>query len=399
MKPLGLYLHIPFCVRKCLYCDFVSYAGKEARLPEYFAALRREWEWYRRQEWFAEYSPATLYVGGGTPSLATAELLQIAKMLFGAPLREATIEVNPGTITLAQLQQLRQAGFNRLSIGVQSLHDGELKILGRIHTRAEAIACYQAARQAGFRNINLDLIFGIPGATLESWQATLQAAIALEPEHLSTYNLTLEAGTPFWELRQRGQLRLPDEDQQLEMYQTGIAALTQAGYEHYEISNFARPGQRCQHNQIYWRNEAYLGLGAGAHSYLNGCRYWNYADLETYWGRSAKALLWRPKQSFGTPSVPATVAGSERLDLAGEIGETVMLNLRLLDGLDLTAFQQRFGQSLATLFAKPLDKLRALDLVELAEQRLRLTPKGICLSNEVFQEFIFTTPPHPPLLN
>jgi len=225
----------------------------------------------------------------------------------------------------------------------------------------------------------------------------------LQPEHLSTYNLTIEAGTPFWEQQQQGKLTLPDEDLQLAMYQFAIATLTRAGYEHYEISNFALPGYRCQHNQIYWRNEEYLGLGAGAHSYLKGCRYWNYADLETYirslvshtsrLTEDAANGTWAVQQGEAANETyalhnPPTVAGAERLDLPGVIGETVIMNLRMLEGVDMTAFQRRFGQVFEVLFAKPLDKLLALNLVEFSGKWLRLTPKGIYLSNEVFQEFV-----------
>jgi oxygen-independent coproporphyrinogen-3 oxidase len=387
--PLGFYIHIPFCVRKCLYCDFVSYAGKEHLVQAYFEALRREWKWYRHYDLLSEYKLYTLYVGGGNPSLVTEELAAFFQayheMLPLERFHEVTIEVNPGTISFSQLQRLYRAGFNRVSIGVQSFHDEELSTLGRIHTRAEALACFHAARRAGFRNISLDLIFGIPGSTLETWESTLHETLALQPEHISTYNLTIEAGTPFWELHQQGKLKLPDEDLQLNLYQSGIATLNRAGYEQYEISNFALPGYRCWHNQIYWHNEEYLGLGAGAHSYLKGYRYWNHADLETYIDRSAKTSVWRPKQRFGTPG---TVEGAERLDLSGTIGETVIMNLRMLEGIDMTAFQQRFGQSFEVLFAKPLDKLLALNLLEFSGTRLRLTPKGIHLSNEVFREFI-----------
>jgi oxygen-independent coproporphyrinogen-3 oxidase len=302
---------------------------------------------------------------------------------------ESTIEVNPSTISFSQFQQLHQAGFNRVSIGVQSFHDRELRVLGRIHTSDEAIACFQAARRAGFRNVSLDLIFGIPDSDLTTWRASLDTTISLKPEHISTYNLTIEEGTPFWEHKQQGQLTLPDEDLQLEMYRSGIMVLTKAGYEQYEISNFALPGHRCHHNQIYWKNEEYLGLGAGAYSYLKGRRYWNYTDLETYIHSCLDG------HHFGSGAhledsilSPPTTAGEERLDLLNIIGETIIMNLRMLEGIDITTFDQRFGQSLETLFAKPLEKLRSLELIEIQNDHLRLTKKGIALSNEVFQEFV-----------
>ncbi len=400
MKPLGRYIHIPFCVRKCLYCNFVSYTGKDEDVQRYFEALGRELRWYQQPGFPAEYCPYTLYIGGGTPSLVTQELVMFLQaycdLLPFESFREATIEVNPGTISFSQLQQLSQVGFNRVSIGVQSFHDEELRTLGRIHTRDEAIACFHEARRAGFRNISLDLIFGIPDSTPETWESTVNTAMALQPEHLSTYNLTLEEGTPFWKRAQQGDLCLPDDDLQLNMYTSGITALTQAGYEHYEISNFALPGYRSQHNQIYWRNEEYLGLGAGAYSYLKGRRYWNYADLESYIaayldeqldGHHLRGGVHLEDSMFSPPSI----AGEEQLDLPGTMGETVIMNLRMLEGVDMAAFGRRFGDTLESVYAGSLDNLLALELIEIRDHHLRLTPKGLYVSNEVFQEFISNT--------
>ncbi len=389
MNPLGLYIHIPFCVRKCLYCDFVSYPGKEHYIQEYFEALRRELEWYIHNGFLSEYKGYTLYVGGGTPSLASEELVMFLgsyhDILTCESFHEATIEVNPGTISFSQFQQLHQAGFNRISLGVQSFYDKELRTLGRIHTSEEAIACFHAARRAGFRNVSLDLIFGIPDSDLTTWKSSLNTALSLSPEHISMYNLTIEEGTPFWEQLQQGQLTLPDEDLQIDMYKSGIAALTEAGYEQYELSNFAVPGYRSQHNQLYWRNEEYLGLGAGAYSYLKGRRYWNYADLETYIAQSTNG-----KKVFHNihGPYPPTVEGEERLDPPGMIGETIIMNLRMLEGVDLPAFEYRFGYSLESLYTESIENLRSLGLIEIQNNHLRLTPKGFYLSNEVFQEFV-----------
>jgi len=335
--------------------------------------------WYLQQGFWSEYSPATLYVGGGTPSLAIPELLAwLAKYRESRVLnaaQEVTMEVNPGAISAAQLQQLVQAGFTRLSIGVQSFHDEELRILGRIHTRDEAFACVQAAREAGVQNLNLDLIFGIPEADRMMWVSSLKTALALEPEHLSLYNLTLEEGTPFWQQSQQGELTLPSEEVQLDMYETGMTMLTCAGYEQYEISNFARPGYRSQHNQIYWQNGEYVGLGAGAYSYLKGRRYWNHADLQHY------LTAWLNEQH------PA-VAGEERLSPAEQIGETIIMNLRMLEGIDLERFRRHFGQALETLYAETIEKFSALGLLEIQDNRLRLTSKGLFLSDEIFQGFV-----------
>ena len=391
MSKVGLYIHIPFCVRKCLYCDFVSYVGKESDVGRYFEAVHQEFTWYLQHAFFSEYKPVSLYIGGGTPSLVIEELVAFIqahqKILSSESLREMTIEVNPGTIYFSQFQQLRQVGFNRVSIGVQSLHDTELRTLGRIHTSEEAVMCVDAARRGGFENISIDLIFGVSGSNLMKWKSTLTHVISMNPEHIAIYNLTIEENTPFWEQQQQGILLLPDEDLQLEMYKVGVATLTQAGYEHYEISNFALPGYRSQHNQIYWRNEEYLGLGAGAHSYLKRRRYWNDVGLESYITRNLSTAKTHNAHN-GSILYPPPVEGEERLDMKGRIGETVMMNLRLLEGVNLSTFQHRFGQSLESLYTEPLEKLCSLELIEIIENHLRLTPKGILLSNEVFQEFV-----------
>lgn len=389
MIPLGIYLHIPFCVKKCAYCDFVSYSGKEEYIDAYFDALCQEFDWYVQRHLFDDYRPITLYVGGGTPSLTTTEVIRflrkLERFLAFKNLQERSIEVNPGTITFAQCQQLRQAGFNRVSIGIQSLQNDELKTLGRVHNREEAIDCVHSARDAGFENISIDLIFGVPGSDLTRWQSTVEQAIRLDPQHLALYNLTIEEQTPFWHLQQQGKLTLPDEETQLAMYEFGISRLQAAGYEQYEISNFALSGCRSQHNQIYWHNETYLGLGAGATSYINGCRYTNTPALETYLAGAASIAA---GQNQADALYPPTVIAAERLDREGTLGETIMMNLRLLEGIDLTAFQQRFGVNLEDEYANTLDKLQALNLLEIQGNHLRLTSKGVLLSNEVFQEFL-----------
>ena len=383
MTPIGLYVHVPFCVRKCAYCDFASYSGRDADLPAYMDALAREAAWHATRGAFDEYAVRTVYVGGGTPSLAAdrlADFLAAHRMWLFPNAEEITIEANPGTIGLPGLRRLFDAGCNRLSIGLQSLHDRELRTLGRIHSRDDALRCVQAARQAGFRNLSLDLMFGIPGATLADWLATLRETIALAPEHVSAYNLTIEAGTPFAELREQGKLNVPDDDAQAEMYDAAVAELAAAGYEQYEISNFARPGFRSQHNQIYWRNEEYIGLGAAAHSYLRGCRYWNASALDDYLARSRSDA---PPSDF-----PPTVDGHETLDLAGTMGETMMMQLRLRDGVDLRQFQRRFGLSIEAVYGEQIAELCAEGLLEIDQTRLRLTTRGVRFANEAAQRFL-----------
>lgn len=383
MTPIGLYVHVPFCVRKCAYCDFASYSGRDADLPAYMDALAREAACHAARGVFDEYAVRTAYVGGGTPSLAAdrlADFLAAHRMWLFPNAEEITIEANPGTIGLPGLRRLFDAGCNRLSIGLQSLHDRELRTLGRIHSRDDALRCVQAARQAGFRNLCLDLMFGIPGATLADWLATLRETIALAPEHVSAYNLTIEAGTPFAELREQGKLNVPDDGAQVEMYDAAVAELAAAGYEQYEISNFARPGFRSQHNQIYWRNEEYIGLGAAAHSYLRGCRYWNASALDDYLARSRSNA---PPSDF-----PPTVDGHETLDLAGAMGETMMMQLRLRDGVDLRQFQRRFGLSIKAVYGEQIAELCAEGLLEINQTRLRLTMRGVRFANEAAQRFL-----------
>ena len=393
MKPLGVYLHIPFCVRKCAYCDFVSYSGRDADIPRYVDAVAQELRWYRERGLFDDYAAQTVYVGGGTPSLAAEPLAAFFERFQDTLLAnatEVTVEVNPGTIGLPGLRRLFQAGCRRLSIGAQSFHDDELQTLGRIHSIREAETCIEAARRAGFRNLSLDLMFGIPGSTLADWKQNMRRALDFAPEHLSAYNLTIEENTPFGTQQQDGTLRLPDEETQLAMYDSAIDMLAAAGYEQYEISNFARPGYRSQHNQIYWRNEEYLGLGAAAYSYLNGCRSWNESSLDAYFAAISPDTV-RPSAWKG---YPPTVAGQERLNAEAMMGETVMMCLRLCDGLNLAWFQQRFGQMFERLYAPQIAQLTADGLLELTPTHVRLTPRGMRLANDALQQFLALPSPY-----
>jgi oxygen-independent coproporphyrinogen-3 oxidase len=281
----ALYIHIPFCQRKCNYCDFVSYAGKEGLIDGYVDALIRELESLRS----TVHDPlSTIFFGGGTPTLLEprhfGQIINtiICHLSLDIGHSELSVEANPGTADIKKLRALRQLGLNRLSIGVQSFNDQHLKTLGRIHDSATAKRFYQDARDAGFDNINLDLIFALPGQNLNEWKADLEQAIELKPEHLSTYNLQIEEGTPFYSAFRIPNSALPSEDEELSMYEHTIETLTANGYRHYEISNFAKPGFECQHNFVYWRNGNYLGVGAGAHSHINGQRWSNPNCVEEY---------------------------------------------------------------------------------------------------------------------
>ena len=374
-SPLGLYLHIPFCRAKCNYCDFNSFAGQEALFEEYTSALVREMEQARGSR------VRTVYVGGGTPSVLPlpllARILRRARALFALEAgAEISMEANPGTVTLDMLAELRALGVNRLSLGVQSLDDRELRLLGRIHSAAEAVEAFAAARQAGFDNINLDLIYNLPRQSLATWRRTLQGAVALEPDHLSLYALSVEEGTPLARQIARGALPQPDPDLGAEMYETAQEMLARAGFVHYEISNWARGEEHCcRHNLGYWRNEAYLGLGAGAHSWRDGRRWANIASPARY----TAALL----------AGERPLASKEVINAELEMGETMMMGLRLLqEGVAYERFRARFGCDLRQRYARELADLDQLGLIEIGPERLRLSRRGRLLGNQVFLRFL-----------
>jgi oxygen-independent coproporphyrinogen III oxidase len=384
---IGLYLHIPFCTAKCGYCDFNSYAGHEHMIPSYAdtlvkdAALWRDALTGRRVE--------TVFVGGGTPSLNPVD--ETAKILAGmrstfriAPDAEIALEANPGSITTEYLRGLREIGFNRLSIGVQSFDDEELVTLDRIHTGDEAREAFAAARDAGFENVNVDLIYGLSEQPLSAWRRNLEAALALGPEHLSLYALTVEDGTPLARDVERGRVRAPDPDVQADHYEWTQERLARAGYEHYEISNWARPGFRCKHNLVYWQNREYLGLGAGAHSFLNGVRFSTvllpnrYAELVD----ESVALL------VGGDGTMRHVIGAETVSTDLSMADTLILGLRLVEGVDVRAFTRRHGHEVDEMYGPVLAEFVSYGIVERTATHVRLTPRGRLLSNELFQRLL-----------
>jgi oxygen-independent coproporphyrinogen-3 oxidase len=376
MDLIGLYIHIPFCQAKCTYCDFNSYAGQEDLFDEYATALVREMEGAGRR-----WRVGTIYIGGGTPTVLPLSLLVRivagARQAFVVDGRaEISIEANPGTVDAAKLAGLRRLGINRLSLGVQSFDDQELRLLGRIHTAAEAIEAFQAARQAGFGNINLDLIYGLPDQRPACWESTLERALGLRPDHLSLYALSVEEGTPLAASIARGIISQADPDVAAEMYERAERILLTEGYTHYEISNWARtPAHRCQHNLTYWRNEPYLGIGAGAHSWSCGRRRANVAWPTDYMARVLGGE--RPN------------ATEEEIDPTLEMGETMMMGLRLLDeGVPYEQFHRRFGLNLQHRFADELEELEELDLIETDGHRVRLSERGHLLGNQVFVRFL-----------
>jgi oxygen-independent coproporphyrinogen-3 oxidase len=389
---LALYVHIPFCQAKCPYCDFNSYAGLEDLMTPYVDALITEMALWR--EATRDTRVTTVFFGGGTPSfLPLAETERIAAALRRsfclAPDAEITVEANPGSADSARLDGLRRLGFNRLSLGVQSFQDDELRLLGRVHSAAEAREAYRAARCAGFENVNLDLIYGLPGQTLIDWQRTLAEAIALRPEHLSLYALTLEEGTPLAADVARGCFPAPDPDLAADIYLWAGEALAAAGYEHYEISNWALFGYRCRHNLVYWHNQCYLGLGAGAHSCLSGFRFATVRDPRRYI-REVTATGAEPSSdglAAYLTSLPHLESVVQVTDAAA-MAETAILGLRLVEGVSLAAFRRRFGVGLLSVYGSAVAELTALGLLERSNGRLRLTPKGRLLGNEAFERFL-----------
>lgn len=358
----GLYLHLPFCRQKCRYCDFASFAGAEKYIPSYLSALEQEAQPYAGAQF------DTLYIGGGTPSLLTvAQLAQVCGLVqrqFGplAHFSESTLEANPESISAEKLHVLKQAGLNRLSLGLQSLDDAVLRRIGRVHDVRTFWQAYESARRAGFDNINVDLIVGLPGQTPDGFLDGLQQLLAQAPEHVSVYALQVEEGTPF---QQEGVT--VDEEAVRAAWEQAHFMLQEAGFVHYEISNFARPGRESRHNVNYWQNGEYVGLGSAAASYVGGVRRSNVADVQQYLCRMQAG---QPVQDF-----------AEQLTGKAREGERIMLGLRQLAGVHLTPHQQQ-------LFAQEIQQLVARGLVEQKGDLLKLTFEGLFLANQAFMAFV-----------
>ena len=369
----GIYVHIPFCLQKCVYCDFTSYPGQLSRAACYLEALDREMAYFRGCR------ADTVYIGGGTPTCL--EAVQLAGLVdkIRSCFRleqdcEITVECNPKTADEKYFRTLRKAGVNRLSVGVQSFHDHELRLLGRIHTAAEAEECIRMAKNAGFSNISLDLMFGLPRQSAADVEESVRRAVSLAPTHLSCYSLILEEGTPLYRSVQEGKYALPDEDTEREMYHHLVRLLAENGYHRYEISNFALRGKESRHNNKYWERKPYIGLGAAAHSQIADLRYGNPSSLAEY-----------EEVTFLHP--PAGRA-AERLTSADEMAEFMFLGLRKGAGILKSDFGKVFGKSLETVFGEPIKKFYSLGLLEDSNGRLRLSDAGIDVSNAIFCEFL-----------
>lgn len=387
MRETELYIHIPFCVRKCGYCDFVSFPAGQNVQKAYVQALLKELETAPEG-----LSVPTVFIGGGTPSiidpLFIGELLSLARRRFRLlPEAEITLEANPGTLTAEKLEAYRRAGVNRLSIGLQSARDEELRVLGRIHSFADFKESFSMAREAGFENISVDLMAALPFQTEESFEESLAAALRLSPEHLSVYSLIIEEGTPFYEryhekalAREQGRedtWPLPTEETERRMYRLAGRRLPEAGYARYEISNYARPGFACRHNIGYWTGVPYLGFGLSASSYFEGKRFSNTADMKAY----LPAF-----EEEGAPSRIRTVEEVVTRERAME--EFMFLGLRMTEGVSGAEFSRRFGRAMEEVYEKPLARMEAEGLLSRRDGRVSLTERGVDLSNYVLAEFL-----------
>lgn len=375
--PAAVYIHIPFCTNKCYYCDFNSYVLKGQPVDAYLDALERE------MELTVEKTPPeqikTVFVGGGTPTVLLPEqmdkFLRLVKAYFplNDPELEFSMEANPGTTDLEKLTVMKEGGVNRLSFGVQSFNNALLERIGRIHNTDDVYRSLENAKQVGFRNISIDLMFGLPDQTLEIMESTLDEALRLDLMHYSIYSLKVEEHTLFHTLYHKGQLPLPDEDEELEMYLLIMRKLRDAGYEQYEISNFARPGYASRHNMTYWRNEPYYGLGAGAHGYVNGIRHLNIKGIQPY---NQAAMTGLPiLEQF-------EVSRQEAME------DFMMVGLRILSGVHNEDFRRQFDCDIREPFGETIDKLIAQGLLREDEGNYRLTDQGLLFGNHVFAAFL-----------
>ncbi len=383
MTEAGVYVHVPFCVKKCYYCDFNSYSLDRSDVLAYLDAVSREAALTREVDGVRSRVFDTLFIGGGTPTCLSGKdlkaLVNGLRTYFSfREDAEVTCEANPGSSNEEKFESLLEAGVNRLSVGVQSLDDALLKRIGRVHTGDEALQSLAEARRAGFTNINVDLMFALPGQEIDTWRDTLKRVVDHGPDHLSCYSLIIEDGTPFGDAFANGRLSLPGEDAELEMYEWAIEYLTASGYEHYEVSNFARPGLRSRHNQIYWRNEPYLGLGPGAHGYWEGVRHSNVRLPSEYAKALSKGALPRAEER--------AIDDDEAMD------DTMIFGLRLLDGVAKERFATRFGVPVRDVYGSEIDRLVSLGLLEETLTHLRLTRRGLFLANQVFAEFLRLAP-------
>lgn len=389
---IGLYLHVPFCQTKCPYCDFNTYAGIEDQIPAYLRALKRELEGWG--ELLSHPPVRTIFFGGGTPSYlpvgGISEIQSTIRASFGiVDAAEITMECNPGDVSLENAKAWLGSGTNHISMGVQSFDDGLLKLLGRRHTAIEAKQAFSTLRRAGFRNLSIDLIYGLPYQTVEQWSDTLDETIALDAEHISLYGLQIEQRTPLAVDVEAGKYPVPDDDLAADMYEEAQRRLGSNGFEQYEISNWAKQGQKSQHNLLYWLNEPYLGVGPGAHSWIDGQRFANLKSPRRYVdivNDDYEATGSNPVASMQTPVGP--VEQVEETTPAVDIAETMMMGMRLNGGVAHKRFEKRFGRQINDVFPQELKRLLKLGLIKVTDDAVLLSERGRLLGNEVFAEFI-----------
>lgn len=373
---MELYLHMPFCVRKCAYCDFLSFPSGAETQRMYAKRLMKDIDVMGKR--YEEIPVETIFIGGGTPSVPDSglivEIMEHVRHAFHvADGAEISMEANPGTVTREKLTDYRKAGINRLSFGLQSANDRELKLLGRIHTWAEFLESFTLARECGFANLNIDLMSALPGQTCESWKETLSRVTALDPEHISAYSLIIEEGTPFGERygSEEGRKLLPDEDSEREMYHETKRFLKDCGYERYEISNYAKPGRECRHNIGYWTGVSYLGLGLGASSYLDGCRFTVNPDMKQY-----------------LEEKPGMFVDIEKLTKKDMEEEFFYVGLRMTAGVSLSEFERRFGISAKEVYPGLMETFVKEKAARFEGDRFVLTDYGLDVSNYIMAQFL-----------
>lgn len=387
-KNIGIYIHIPFCKKKCEYCDFKSYAGKEKLIDDYIKCLKYELkevgngnklDYENNLDKLAIIK--TIYIGGGTPSLIDSryinEILEIVKQNYTLDDDlEITIEVNPGTVNEEKLEQYKKSGINRLSIGLQSTHDRLLKKIGRIHSYDDFFNTFKLARKVGFQNINVDLMLGLPEQSIEDLKLSIEEIIKLNPEHISVYSLIIEEGTPFYKKLEANELELPKDEVERKMYWSVKKELEKSGYTHYEISNFAKKGYESKHNLACWNQEEYIGFGIAAHSYTNNVRYSNIDDIEQY------------IKNFETNKEIDNFVFHEKQNKESKMKEFMMLGLRKINGISIQEFKNRFALNPIFVYRKELEKLVDEQLIEIDGNIIKLTNKGLDLANLVWEEFV-----------
>lgn len=376
LKPLGIYIHIPFCIRKCKYCDFLSFAADENTKKQYVEKLCTEIEHFFAQ--YKEYEVRTVFFGGGTPSILEVTLIgkimeTLKKAVPFMEEAEISLEANPGTLSEEKLKEYRECGINRLSIGLQSTEEKELNYLGRIHSYEDFLKSYELARQEGFTNINVDLMSAVPYQTLESWEKTLDRVLLLKPEHISAYSLIVEEGTPFYEDDRLEEL-LADEDTEREMYVRTEEKLLEYGYHRYEVSNYAKEGRECAHNVLYWKRGDYIGFGLGAASCIHNMRFKNTDSMKEY-----MEMPWRkPEERWEV----------EHLSLREQMEETMILGLRMTEGVSKEEFQGKYGRIMKEEFGDAIAKHKADGLLMEEKEWIRFTKRGFDLSNMVLCDFL-----------